>query len=181
MPYMKNKDTAQVIGPLTDDSPEYLFLQAKRDGSGRPIWEDQGTQATGTAAAADQRTVSMLVPAAGAGADTTQVIGKAPIAGTVVGVTYIPDATMTGAATNNRTLALLNAGQAGAGSTAVASLALVNGVNIAADAQGALTLSGTPANLVVAAGDELLFTSTHIGTGIADPGGLVVVTIARES
>jgi hypothetical protein len=44
----------------------------------------------------------------------------------------------------------------------------------------AIPLSGTPANLVVAAGDELQWQSTHVGTGIADPGGRVEVTFNRS-
>jgi hypothetical protein len=65
--------------------------------------------------------------------------------------------------------------------TAVATLALTSGVNLAADRENPLTLSGTPANLTVAAGDVLEFTSVHVGTGIADPGGLVEVEISRTS
>jgi hypothetical protein len=71
-------------------------------------------------------------------------------------------------------------GPGGAGTTSVASLALTSGVNAPAADEKALTLSGTPANLVVASGDVLEFDSTHVGTGIADPGGLVQVTFSRS-
>jgi hypothetical protein len=181
MSYLKHKDTGQVIGPMADDSPEYLFLQAKRDGSGRPLWEDQGTQAAGVTGAADQRTIQTLNVAVAAGANGGEVVGKAPIAGVVTSVTYIPNATITGAATNNRRFDAVNLGQAGAGSTNIASLAMVGGVNIAANTQGVIPLNSTPANLNVNQGDEIQFTSTAVGTGIADPGGLVIVTIARET
>jgi hypothetical protein len=40
-----------------------------------------------------------------------------------------------------------------------------------------ITLSGTAANLVLAAGDTVIWNSTHVGTGITDPGGLVSVTL----
>lgn len=125
------------------------------------------------------QTLQARVAAVAAGSDATENVAEAPWAGTVTGVSYTPDATITGAATNNRTLSLVNKAQDGTGTTVVATLSLVNGVNIAASDEGALTLSGTPANLVVAAGDELAFVSTHVGTGIADPGGLVQVTLSR--
>ena len=115
-----------------------------------------------------------------AGSDGTTNVGEAPFAGTVTEVSYIPDATITGAATNNRTLNLINKAQDGTGSTVVATISFGNGTNIAASDEGTLTLSGTPANLVVAANDILALQSVHVGTGIADPGGLVEVEISRS-
>lgn len=99
--------------------------------------------------------------------------------GTVTAVTYTPDATITGANTNSRTVNLVNKGQTGVGTTVIATLAFVSGVNATAGDEKAIPLSGTPANLVVAAGDVLEWQSVHVGTGIADPGGLVKVTIDR--
>lgn len=119
------------------------------------------------------------VIAVGAGADATVAVAKAPFAGTVSLASYMPDATITGAATNNRTLTIQNRLQDGTGTTSVATLSMGNGTNIAAYDEGALTLSGTPANLAVASGDVLAFASVHIGTGIADPGGLVLVEFTR--
>jgi hypothetical protein len=121
------------------------------------------------------------VGALGATADAaTQSVGEAPFDGTVTAATYTPDSTITGAATNNRTISLVNKGQAGTGTTVIATLTFNNGVNAAGDDETPMTLSGTPANLVVAAGDVLAFNSTHNGTGIADPGGLVQVTFSRS-
>ena len=110
------------------------------------------------------------------------IVGEAPFAGTVTGVSYTPEANITGAASPaSRTLSLINKGQDGNGATVVATLALVGGVNPADFDEMALTLSGTPANLVVAAGDVLAFNSLAVGgTGLADPGGKVEVTIARS-
>lgn len=126
------------------------------------------------------QTISTRVPAvATAGNDLSTTIGRAPFAGTVSAVTYIPDAALTGANTNSRTLQLRNRAQDGTGTTAVASLALTAGSNLVAFDESTLTLSGTPANLNVASGDVLEFFSQHIGTGITDPGGLVTVTITR--
>lgn len=118
------------------------------------------------------------VPTAGNDDDT--VLGQAPFACTVTSVQYVPEAAITGADTNSRTVSLVNKGQAGSGTTTVASLALTNGVNASANDEKTITLSGTAANLVLAAGDTLQWRSIHVGTGITDPGGVVRVTISRS-
>jgi hypothetical protein len=107
------------------------------------------------------------------------IIGEAPFAGTVSEVTYTPAAALTGANTNSRTLNLYNRGTAGTGTTLVATLALVSGVNLVDNDEKAITLSGTAANLVLAEGDVLEWESLAVGTGIADPGGVVQVTVNR--
>jgi hypothetical protein len=99
-------------------------------------------------------------------------------AGTVSAVTYSTVTAITGANTNTRSVSLVNKGQAGAGSTVIATLQFNSGVNTVASDETTITLSGTPANLVVAAGDILQWQSTAVGTGIADPGGLVCVTVS---
>lgn len=103
----------------------------------------------------------------------------AEYAGVVSAVTYVPTATITGAATNNRTISVVNHAQDGSGSTVVASLNFGAGTNATGYDEKAITLSGTAANLVVAAGDVLEVRSAAVGTGIADPGGTAFVTIAR--
>ena len=57
---------------------------------------------------------------------------------------------------------------------------MTNGVNATGKAQATITLSGTAANLVVAQGDVIELQSLHVGSGIADPGGVYVVTFARS-
>lgn len=118
-------------------------------------------------------------PVSTAGNDDDTVLGQAPFACTVTSVQYVAEAAITGADTNSRTVSLVNKGQAGSGTTTVASLALTNGVNATANDEKTITLSGTAANLVLAAGDTLQWRSIHIGTGITDPGGVVRVTISR--
>ena len=127
------------------------------------------------------KTLEANVPAVAATATADQVLGDAPFAGTVTGVSYTPEADITGAASPaSRTFTLVNKGQDGNGTTVVATLAMVGGVNAADFDEKALTLSGTPANLVVAGGDVLAFVSTAVGgTGLADPGGRVQVTVSR--
>lgn len=117
-------------------------------------------------------------PMATAGTDLSTVAFIVPRAGTVTAVTYTTVTAITGAATNKRDVSLINKGQAGAGSTVIATLSFDTGINTVAYDEKPITLSGTPANLVVAAGDVLQWLSDAIGTGIADPGGLVAVTIA---
>ncbi|MEU2484097.1 hypothetical protein AB0L83_22035 [Streptomyces sp. NPDC052071] len=119
-------------------------------------------------------------PVSTAGNDDDTVLGQAPFACTVTSVQYVPEAAITGAATNNRTVSLVNKGQAGAGTTTVASLSFDNGVNAVANDEKTITLSVTAANLVLAAGDTLLWRSIHVATGITDPGGVVRVTLSRS-
>jgi hypothetical protein len=128
-----------------------------------------------------QRIIEADVPAVStAGNDDDTVIAQAPFDCTVTAVQYVAEAAITGANTNTRSVTLFNKGQAGSGSTSVATLQFDSGVNAAANDERAITLSGTAANLVLAAGDTLLWRSLHIGTGQTDPGGLVRVTVTRN-
>lgn len=106
---------------------------------------------------------------------------EAPFAGNVVGVTYTPTASVTGAASPaSRTLSVVNHGQAGAGTTVVASLALVAGVNLTAFDEKTIPVSTTASDVLVAAGDELEFRSAAVGgTGLVDPGGTVEIVFER--
>jgi len=122
----------------------------------------------------------VVQPQATAGNDLNTDIFVAPRAATVAGVTYTSVTAITGANTNSRTVVLVNLGQSGVGTTIIATLAFVSGVNTVAGDEKTITLSATPANLVLAAGDVLQWQSTHVGTGIADPGGLVTLTLSAN-
>lgn len=115
-----------------------------------------------------------------AGAEGYAMMGEAPFDGTVTRVVYIPHTVITGAATNNRTHTLFNRKLDGTGVVSVATLNYGNGTNGAARDAVTIPLSGTAANKVVAQGDVLQFESLHVGTGIADPGGEIVVEITRS-
>lgn len=129
----------------------------------------------------DVKRYRMLVPAVGtAGNDQVSPVVEVPYAATVTGVFYTPDAALSGANTNSRTLTLYDRGPADAGTTVIAQLALVSTVNLVLDTEKTITLSATPANLIVAAGDILEWNSLHVGTGITDPGGLVIVELTRN-
>jgi len=127
------------------------------------------------------RQMEAAVEAAAAAADLTTVVGEAPFAGTVTAVKYVPKANITGANTESRTVSLINKGQDGNGTTVVATLAMTSGVNSNDFDEKTIVLSSTAADLVVAAGDVLAWTSVHVGsTGLADPGGMVRVTLSRS-
>lgn len=121
-----------------------------------------------------------VAPVSTVGNDLDSVVSQAPFDCTVTKVEFVPVAAITGANTNTRSVTLFNKGQGGAGTTTVATLQFDSGVNASANDERAIALSGTPANLVLAAGDTLLWRSLHIGTGQADPGGLVRVTVTRN-
>ena len=127
------------------------------------------------------RTYEVDTDAVAAASDASRVICRAEYAGTVTAVTYTPNAQLTGANTESRTLSVVNKGTDGNGTTSVASKAFTSGVNADDFDETAITLSGTAGNLVVADGQILAFVSTHVGTtGLADPGGKVRVTISRS-
>jgi len=128
------------------------------------------------------RTFQFAAPAVGtAGNDDTAPAFIAPFACTVTAVEFVAKSTLTGAATNYRSHSLVNKGAAGAGTTVVATLAYdsTGVVATALDAK-ALTLSATAANLVLAEGDVLQWKSDHTASGLADPGGIVRVTVSRS-
>jgi len=128
------------------------------------------------------RVLEADVPAVStAGSSDDSVLAQAPFNCTVTAVEYVPEAAITGAATNHRSFSLVNKGQAGSSSTTVATLAFDSGaVTAAANNEKAIALSGTAANLDLAAGDTLQWRSVAVGTGIADPGGLVRITVSRR-
>lgn len=126
-------------------------------------------------------TLRLAAPAVStAGNSLRTAIGRSPVKGTIVRASYFASTTLTGAATNNRTLSVLNGGAAGTGTTSAASKNFASGTNATAQSDTVITLSGTAANLEVAAGDVLQFDSLAVGTGIADPGGLVEVDIEAD-
>lgn len=114
------------------------------------------------------------------GNSDTSIIGEVPYNATVTAASFTPDGNITGANTNTRIHRVVNRGQAGAGTTLLASLQYNSGVNATAGDELALTLTGTAADLNVTAGDVIAFESNAVGTGIADPGGLVQVDFARR-
>jgi hypothetical protein len=126
------------------------------------------------------RVLEVELPASTILATTIENV-RAPFAGTVQAVRYLPLASVTGAASpSSRTISLINKGQSGAGSTSVAALPLVSGTNLVAFDEATVPLSGTAANLVVAEGDVLAVQSAPVGgTGLVEGGGTAIIEIAR--
>lgn len=125
--------------------------------------------------------VATAAPAVATAVTGDQVIGEVPYAATITGISYTPEAAITGADTNSRTLTVVNKGAAGAGTTVLGTLALTAGINAVAFDEKAVTLTATIASRAVAAGDILAVVSTAVGTGLADPGGLVQVELTERA
>jgi hypothetical protein len=126
------------------------------------------------------QTETFSVPGqATAATDTTVIMDRVDFTATVASVTYAPNAAITGQNTNPRRVALINRGSAGAGTTVIAELTFVSGVNGVAGDELTITLSATAADRVVTQGDVLAWFSDAVLTGLADPGGLVTVGFQR--
>lgn len=124
-------------------------------------------------------TIQENVGAAAATDDLSTIVGRMDRPATVNSVSYIPAANQSGAATNNRTLTLYNRGTAGSGTAVLARLTLSSGVNLSDNIPKTITL-GSAADLSVGVGDVLEWESLHVNTGVADPGGMVIVTYAQR-
>lgn len=123
--------------------------------------------------------IDVEVTAAATAADVL-VVAEAPFAGTLTAASILPTAAMTGANTNSRTITVTNRGT-GAGTTVMATLAFVSGVNLAADTPQALTLSVVANALTVAEGDVIEVVSLHVGTGLAAPAFDCELTFSRTA
>jgi hypothetical protein len=126
------------------------------------------------------QTIKATMPATAQGATADMTIGEAPFAGTVTAISYTPEANITGDDTNSRTLTVVNKGLDGNGTTVVGTLAFTTGINGTDFNEQAFTLSEVEDATTVAEGDILALVSTAVASGLADPGGLVQVTISRS-
>lgn len=188
MPFLRNTQTGTYVGPIRSDDPFYMDLRKARDANNRPLWEDQPDDKAAADLSgafpqiADPSQVLALgavVPALAAAAASELIqLGNMSRAGALVKAVYIPPAAVNGQAVNSRTLNVINGGPTGSGSTNMAALALVAGTNLAANVENVITLNGTQANLNANPGDEIQWQSALVGTGLADPGGIVVATFA---
>jgi len=107
---------------------------------------------------------------------------RAPIACRVTAVRFIAETAITGDATNYATLSLENKGTAGSGTDEVASFAFDTPTtdDVAALDEKALTLSVTPADLVLAAGDILSIKKAVTGSGMVIDGIVIVEAAPSE-
>lgn len=118
-----------------------------------------------------------------AGSTLSKTVAQSHVAGVVSSVTFTPDAGVTAHGTNYRTFRLLNKGAAGSGTTVVASFATdtVTTDDLTAFVEKSIDLSATPADLVVAAGDLLVWDETVAASGVASPTGRIEVEITRTA
>lgn len=107
------------------------------------------------------------------GVDQNVAVGRVRYPGTVNSVEFVPSRSLTGANTNSRTLTLYNRRTDGAGTTAIATLALTSGTDLSRGVAETITI--TAANATVVVGDILEWESLRVGTGLPDPGGKVIV------
>ena len=94
----------------------------------------------------------------------------------VTGAGFIPDETITGAATNNLTLQFQNKGILGTGTTGITAIkTYASGTNANKFVEDALTLSTTVADLLVVDGAVISLNKANNGTGLALPAGVAVL------
>jgi hypothetical protein len=101
-----------------------------------------------------------------------------PEAGFISAIRFVSQALITGVATNTRRLRVINKGQTGAGAVVVGTLQFNAGTNAPAFDEVAIPVDD--ANDAVAAGDVLSLESAAIGTGLADPGGRLIIEMGRQ-
>lgn len=175
MGYLKNTQNGAVSQLLNSDSAEYQKVSALRiPGSANlSLWEEVAEEDVNFGG---PRAIILNEPGAAVGADETVTMpGEPGRPGNITQANLFTDADLIGAATNSRTITVVQGSAQGAGSparTVLATLALVAGVNAL---KGAASPNFTINQAAFIGGAPLEVASTHIGTGIADPGGLVVV------
>jgi hypothetical protein len=125
------------------------------------------------------RKLTTTIPAQTAAVDADQVIGEAPFACTLTSASIIPEAAVTGATSTARTFTIVNKGAAGAGTTVMATLALITGVDLVAFDEKDFTLSVVSGATTAAQGDIIAVVETHASTGTAHSGGTVQVELTR--
>lgn len=99
---------------------------------------------------------------------------RAPFKAELVSVELIPDADITGADSNSSNVNLVNAGTDGAGATELANVDYASGTN--ATAGDAIALYAPAAPLALAEGTILKLQLEKVGTGLALPSFLALVT-----
>ncbi len=124
----------------------------------------------------DGYVITVELPAVAAGDTSTVVMPSGiPYDARVTKAEIVPRGAMTANGTNFTTLSLQNKGPTGAGSTVIATRTWA-ATNSVAGTKERMTLSGTPANLELKAGDQLQVVHGTGGTGLATPAVAVLVT-----
>jgi len=125
------------------------------------------------------RLASMVYTAAAGAGDASKSwpVFCAPDDCKVLQVQIVPQATITGADTNSANLNLINKGSAGAGTTELGNIDFVNGTNATAfDAKDIVADTAIADATALSQGDVLAIEREKVGTGLAIPELIVVVT-----
>ena len=128
--------------------------------------------------------IPMLLDGA-AGTDYTYGSFKAQWAFQVIEAVICPSAVMTGATATANTYTLGKADGAGGASTVIGTFVSITGADFAADVFKALTLSATPANVLVARGQIgdgrqiVTFKKTHASTGTVTPQSTLYLKVRK--
>lgn len=118
------------------------------------------------------------VPAQGtAGTGQSTIVAEIKQAGSLSEVAIQPAAAVVANATNYRIFTLFNRGSDGTGTTSMATMD-TSTTGLVDNDERLMTLSGTAANLVVAANDILELVETVAGTGVAHGGYRVETAVA---
>lgn len=146
-----------------------IFIKTDAADASRGVYENVGTTSTPSFKKVGSMFVnSVLGTIATTGNSDAYVI--APEAGTIDSIVFSGVDALATSDTNYITFSVTNLGQAGAGSTAVLAATDANttkatgGSALAANTKRTLSLHGTAANLVVAAGDRLRIRAAATGT-----------------
>lgn len=177
MSFLKNTVTGRVVGDIPSSGDVYEFLKGLLvPGTKHALYEDVGRDTVegllgSSLEDSTYQVLAKLVGPLAAAADATIQIGVADSSANVTSIEYFPQAGVVGQATNFRTLSVVDAtGPVTIGSVALSSAPVV----LAANQPNAIAV----ASAAVVEGDVIQWKSAHTLTGLADPGGLVVVTIA---
>jgi hypothetical protein len=125
--------------------------------------------------------IRAVVPAEGtAGTGGEYPAGMAEYASRISEVRYIPSAAVTGVASNNKAISVVNKGTAGSGTQSAAAITFGNGTNAAAFDSTNVPLDSTATNRDVPAGAVISVKSTVNGTGMTLPAGVVEIELTRD-
>ena len=126
------------------------------------------------------RVAQASIPAQGTAATTqTTTLMKAPFDGTLAAASLISNADLTADASHYRTFTLINKGQDGNGTAAMAALD-TSTTGFTDFDERAMTLSGTAANLDVNEGDIIAVAETVTGNGVAHGQLLCVLKLTYD-
>ena len=111
-----------------------------------------------------------------AGTADEEPVWRAHIACRVTAIRFLCEDAITGHATNYATLSLVNKELDGAGTDEIASFAFDTPTtdDVAAFDEKALTLNGTPANLLLAAGEVVTLKKAVAATGMVISGSVIL-------